>query len=63
MKYVFVRNHHFRFQESEVKQGHTTFVQEEVFEGMFAFIMGTRLGFEGLNGDLKRCVEVGGGGG
>lgn len=62
--------HIFNFQPSSTSPGNTTFVHEEVFSGLLAFLMGdgivarwvglaekTRKGFVGYNEDLKRWCE------
>jgi hypothetical protein len=69
---TFTGNHAFRFTESEITKGATTFTQEEQFSGPSAFIIGdgaigkmmgikekTKSGFEGFNTDLKKWVEGG----
>lgn len=69
---TFNGNHAFHFTESEITKGATTFIQEEQFSGLLAFIVGegaiakmiglkekTRNGFERFNGDLKKWVEGG----
>jgi hypothetical protein len=62
--------HIFNFQPSTTSPGNTTFVHEEEFSGLLAFIMGegllarwvglretTRKAFVGYNEDLKRWCE------
>jgi hypothetical protein len=62
--------HIFRFEPSTKTQGGTTFVHEESFTGILAFLMGegfvarsvglresTKRGFEGYNKDLKAWCE------
>ena len=57
--------HVFRFDASTRTAGGTTFVQEETFMGVMAFMMGPGMPggklmkgyFEGFNADLKRRVE------
>ncbi len=60
----------FRFVESEITPGGTTFIHEEKFSGILGGIMGegtlgklfgmrekTKKGFEGFNRDLKAWIE------
>ena len=62
---MFVGEHAFKFKPSESVEGHTTLVQEEVFSGMLAFLVGenwssgkkTKNNFEGFNRDLKTRAE------
>ena len=69
---AFNGNHAFHFTESQVTEGGTTFVHEEVFSGPLAFTVGegaaarmlglrekARVGFEGFNEDFKRWIEQG----
>jgi hypothetical protein len=67
---MFIGEHIFRFEPSTKIQGGTTFVHEEKFTGLLAFIMGdsfvarligiresTKGGFERYNRDLKTWCE------
>jgi hypothetical protein len=69
---TFNGEHIFRFEESKLTPGGTTFVQEEKFSGAMTWMIGegavagmvgfrktTVEGFESLNGDLKRACEGG----
>lgn len=69
---TFNGDHAFHFTESKTTAGGTTFIQEEQFSGVLAFIIGdgtvgkmlgfrekTREGFEGFNRDFKKWVESG----
>jgi len=56
--------HSFRFRPSKTTLGWTTFVQDEEYRGLLAFIMSPSLGgkkiqrqFEGFNKDIKARVE------
>jgi hypothetical protein len=63
----------FRFTESGITPGGTTFIHEEQFSGLLGGLVGDGVigkmlgtrekmirGFEGFNGDFKRWVESGG---
>ncbi|KAF2679468.1 hypothetical protein K458DRAFT_435087 [Lentithecium fluviatile CBS 122367] len=67
---TFNGEHIFRFEASDTTPGRTTFVQEEVFDGAMAWLIGegwvagaigfrksTVEGFKGFNADLKRWCE------
>ncbi|KAF2025977.1 hypothetical protein EK21DRAFT_116266 [Setomelanomma holmii] len=67
---IFGGHHKSKFEDSKTTPGGTTFTQEEIFHGMFAFLMGegwiarkvgfrekTLRGWEGCNRDLKRWCE------
>ncbi len=67
---TFVGKHIFRFTESEITKGATTFIHEEKFSGLLAFMIGegavgkmmgfnekTRKGYERFNIDFKKWVE------
>ncbi len=67
---IFNGEHMFRFVESEVTEGGTTFVHEEQFSGILGGIMDegtigkvvglrekTKRGFEGFNSDFKAWIE------
>jgi hypothetical protein len=67
---MFNGEHAFRFEQSTKTQDGTTFVHEEKFTGILAFMIGegfvarliglrksTKEGFEGFNRDLKAWCE------
>ncbi|KAH6645391.1 hypothetical protein BKA67DRAFT_664474 [Truncatella angustata] len=62
---IFAGKHEFHWKPSTKNPGGTTFVQKEVFIGLFAFLMApgwngsksTLVNWEGFNADLKKEVE------
>ena len=62
---LFTGEHSFHFKPSEKSSGGTTLVQEEVFEGVFGFLMKegatsakkTKGHFEKFNADIKKKAE------